>query len=213
MITFLAKTNEIVFKLIFKTPKEDKEFDTNLNKLSKLLKEKKTIETEIKNLEVVVKSQGIKSFLTIFKKIKSNPKSFWLETTSGAKAMLIPSDAYRKIDKVAFTSLNLTYGKGTAIEEFEYSIDPKLFKKYGKELLDLINKSKTIKEEDKPNLIKKETVYSVAKGAIDKVLEMKKPLNYLEDISPVFKLSNVTETNDVKQAGSILLDELSKSKK
>ncbi len=140
---------------------------------------------------------GTPTFLDLYKKDRKNPDSFILKADDDHKVMYIPKDSYAQIDEERKEVLENKYPKIDLIEEKNvFTLDPEMVVKYEKELSDLIMNSKKIDPADKGRLIINNTTYSIKKGTIDKLTEVKDDdmKELLADIRPTFDVKRIGGT-------------------
>lgn len=192
--------SEAIYKLIYKTPDENKNFDDSIIKLYKLEQDLKNTENEINKIKTTLKEKALKIYIQEYKKNQKNPKSFWLESAFNNKILFVPMDAYKKINKEKFLYLKKVYGTKFINDNIDYSIDPIIYKKYKKEINEFI--SKKVKPEDRETFININHNYTVAKGSIENLLKVENPDRLLEDICPNIQLKSITlnVTKDNKNA-------------
>lgn len=135
---------------------------------------------ELKMIEGDIKSEGKSIFISEYRKEKRTPESFKIMDESGSQAMFIVSDRYTSVDE---NKAEILRNYDLLDENVTYKFNSDLIGKYGQVLSDMIFGCGLINEEDKRHLISGEKVYSVKKGAIDR-------LNQYENIEDVFELIN-----------------------
>jgi hypothetical protein len=135
---------------------------------------------ELKMIEGDIKSEGKSIFISEYRKEKRTPESFKIMDESGSQAMFIVSDRYTSVDE---NKAEILRNYDLLEENVTYKFNSDLIGKYGQILSEMIFGCGLINEEDKRNLISGEKVYSVKKGAIDR-------LNQYENIEDVFELIN-----------------------
>jgi hypothetical protein len=70
----------------------------------------------------------------------------------------------------------------------KYSLNPEILDRLGDTISKIIMDSKLISDEDKKNLLISETVTTVKKGTIDRLLQYEDPALIFELIEPVLSL-------------------------
>lgn len=135
---------------------------------------------ELKMIEGDIKSEGKSIFLSEYRKEKRTPESFKIMDENGSQALFIVSDKYTAVDE---NKAEILRNYDLLDENVTYKFNSELIGKYGQVLSDMIFGCGLINEEDKRHLISGEKVYSVKKGAIDR-------LNQYENIEDVFELIN-----------------------
>ncbi len=141
---------------------------------------------ELKMIEGDIKTRGRELFLSEYKTIKRTPDNFKIQDDTGATCLFIVMDKYTSVDDTKAEILGQF--DGLLGEQVVYKFNPELVEKYGAVLSDLIVSSPDILEEDKANLISGERTYSVAKGSIDRLLQIANPEQVLELINPICSL-------------------------
>lgn len=141
---------------------------------------------ELKMLEGDIKEVGRDEYLKEFKKARMKPESFKLQDATGAACLFMAMDKYTTVDEGKFEVLSgfdgLVESKNT------FTVSPDMIEKYGEVLSKLIMGSKAIADEDKGQIIKGETVYSIAKGSIDRLLQYDQPETIFALINPICAL-------------------------
>lgn len=135
---------------------------------------------ELKMIEGDIKSEGKSIFLSEYRKEKRTPESFKIMDENGSQALFIVSDRYTSVDE---NKAEILRNYDLLEENVTYKFNNELLDKYSQVLSEMICGCGLIREEDKANLISGEKVYSVKKGAIDR-------LNQYENIEDVFELIN-----------------------
>lgn len=135
---------------------------------------------ELKMIEGDIKSEGKSIFLSEYRKEKRTPESFKIMDENGSQALFIVSDKYTAVDE---NKAEILKNYDLLDENVTYKFNSELIGKYGQVLSDMIFGCGLINEEDKRHLISGEKVYSVKKGAIDR-------LNQYENIEDIFELIN-----------------------
>jgi len=135
---------------------------------------------ELKMIEGDIKSEGKSIFISEYRKEKRTPEPFKIMDENGSQALFIVSDKYTAVDE---NKAEILKNYDLLDENVTYKFNSELIGKYGQVLSDMIFGCGLINEEDKRHLISGEKVYSVKKGAIDR-------LNQYENIEDVFELIN-----------------------
>lgn len=146
-----------------------------------------TLTMELAESDSLIKAEGKKVFLDIFKKEKKNPNSFIIDC-DGSVIMYIPTDNYTKIDEERAEVLASKYGEDVIDEKVEYTFNKELLEQYQEVLSELISNSKKIKEEDKANLIKATVAYKVAKGTVDTLVSAANMDEMFDDLGVIVQL-------------------------
>lgn len=113
-----------------------------------------------------------------------------------AQTMFVPSDKYISINKDRAEFLVETFGEDSVEEKTSFSFDNEMVDKYGEVLSNLIQDCDDIADSDKEKIIKAVTLYSVAKGTIDKLKEFSRTssmdiVSIVEEVKPVIAIKNV----------------------
>lgn len=130
------------------------------------------LEAHGKMIEGVIKEIGRDKFAELYAQHKSNPGSFLLKGEDGGVMMCIVMDKYLTIDGARAEELKKNFGGDSVTLKTEYKFNAELLEKYEEVLSDLIMGSDKIAEEDKPNLILQEPKWSVAKGIINRIVQI-----------------------------------------
>lgn len=142
---------------------------------------------ECKMIEGDIKKTGKEIFMKEYLIQKSTPDNFKIQDETGATCMFIVMDKYTVVDETKAEFLQ-AIGEGLVASKTTYTFNAELVEKYGGILSDLICNCPDITEEDKPNLIAGEMVYTVAKGSIDRLLQYPQPEQVFELINPILML-------------------------
>jgi hypothetical protein len=108
--------------------------------------------------------------------------------------MVIPSDKYIKIDSADLERVNYLrskYGKSIVTEDEKFYLNPKVFERNREAIEELIGNSNMITEDDKENLFIRQIEYGIAKGSIDRLLQLGTNMQQaISDLQPIFSLKN-----------------------
>jgi hypothetical protein len=153
------------------------------------------MEANGKMLEGIIKDIGKEKFAELYGVQKSNPGSFILKGEAGGAMMCILMDKYLTIDGGRADQLKQNFGADCVTCTTEYSFNPSLLEKYEEVLSELIMGSNKINEEDKSELIIAKQKWSIAKGMIDRVIQVagtdvKMVGAVLNAIQPICQLKN-----------------------
>jgi len=153
-----------------------------------------------------VRERGISEFIHAYSKEKKFTGSLNIHVsgTSGDTGgfMFIPTDRYITIDETRYEELISKYGEDIAVEETKYEMDSKLVEKWGSIISELIGNCEEIPDEDKENLIKITSSYTVKKGAINDIEKIGGSLHeatiaeVLDEIKPVYQLKGIQVIED-----------------
>jgi hypothetical protein len=142
-------------------------------------------------LRDVAKSEWAK----LYDKTGKNPGSVMLEHVNSnddtAQLMFIPQDKYITVNADRADELRSTYGEEIVEEKTTFSFDNEMIEKYGEVLSSLIEGCSEISAKDKEKIIKAVTVFSVAKGTIDKLDKYGDVSEVMENVKPVVMLKNI----------------------
>lgn len=146
-----------------------------IKKYEEAKKAKAEAEAAMAQAESIIKPEAQAKFLEEYNKTGKRPESFILSGTGHESSLLyITMDAYKKIDEDRYNYLSDTYGDDIVSDNSEYVMDKDMIQKYGAQISAAIMKAKDIPEDDKLNIIKKVENFSVAKGTIDKMVDIAK---------------------------------------
>lgn len=164
----------------------------------------KAMENEAKRLksqsETLIKQYAKEKFLDLYAKSGKRPENFILsgEVKKNETSVLhIVMDSYKKLDEDQYDYLAETYGDDVVEDSSEYVINKKMIQKYGAEISKAIMSSKGIPAEDKVEIIFKQENYNVAKGTIDRLIEIAEAAE--TDIATVFE--TIVPTQQLKVQG------------
>lgn len=171
-------------------------FEKDLARMAAIDSELATLEAERATLDAGVREAAKDSMIKLYQQKNAFPGT--LKVVAGKQSfMFITCDKYIKIDEARATELSETYGEEVITEKTVYTLNPALVDKYGQVLSDLIMGSKKISAQDKEDLIKADTAWSVAKGTIEKLRNAtfaKFNLGQLiEDLKPIFQIKSIKE--------------------
>ena len=130
----------------------------------------------------------------LFEKTGKNPGSVMLETSQGndtAQLMMVPSDKYITITPDRADLLREEYGDTIIEEKTTFAFDNDMVDLYGEIISNLIESSNDISDEDKVKIIKAVTVFSIAKGTIDKLNDYGDVSEVMESVRPIISLKNI----------------------
>ncbi len=181
-----------------KTKKDDKqsvsvpELADAIARFNSCKEEIDNLEAQLKEAEFELHERGRKEFLSLYQKQHKNPDSFFLSASGSLRVLYVPTDKYKTIDTDRKRMLDAKYeGQGVeniTTEQVEYTFNPDLLERYSEVLSELISSCDQIDDDDKAALISAKVKVSVAKGAIDRLLESPEPAEMLIDIAPVIQL-------------------------
>ena len=163
---------------------QDEDFFDKIEKLENLNKQVKSTTAKAKVISDEIKETGKEEWLKLYSDKGKNPGTVMLENRKDmdiAQAMFTPTDKYITVDENRAKELIETYDEDIVEENTTYSFDQDMIEKYAEVLSEMIENSDEIEEDDKDNIIKASTKYSVKKGTIDKLNE------YGEDIGDIFE--------------------------
>jgi hypothetical protein len=132
-----------------------------------------------------LKQIGKDKFLEIYEKRGGKPDNFNL-ADENEKILFIVSDKYKKVEPEKVSILS-DYD-GLLETTTKYSLNPEILDRLGDTISKIIMDSKLISDEDKKNLLISETVTTVKKGTIDRLLQYDDPALIFELIEPVLSL-------------------------
>ena len=152
----------------------------------------------LENAQSIIKAQGRKTFLDVFRNEHKNPDSFIIEDGQEHAIMYLPTDKYLSIDEERAVTLIEKYGDEFVTENTEFIINKDLLEKnvqikgkqksYGEILSNLIQGCKEFEEHDKENIIKATVKYQVSKGSIDKLDNTQNMGEMFDDLGIVVQL-------------------------
>jgi hypothetical protein len=164
----------------------------------------KTMEDEAKRLksqsETLIKQYAKEKFLDLYAKSGKRPENFILTgeiKKTDCSVLHIVMDSYKKLAADQYEHIAETYGEDVVEDSSEYVIDKEMIQKYGAEISKAIMSAKTIPAEDKVGIIFKQENYNVAKGTIDRLIEIAEAAE--TDIATVFEA--IVPTQQLKTQG------------
>lgn len=178
---------------------KDADFFSKIKELEQLQENMKRDKAKADMISDEVKEIGKLEWSKVYDKTGKNPGSIMLEARDGldiAQTMFVPSDKYISINEDRAKYLTETFGEAVVEEKTSFSFDNEMVDKYGEILSRLIEESDEIDEDDKEKIIKATTVYSVAKGTIDKLKDYSEEsdveiISIVEEVKPVIAIKNV----------------------
>lgn len=170
------------------------EFSKSLEKFNRLRKEAANIKSELAAVEGEIKDTGVDKFVGLYENGKRNPGSFKLESDSGEKVLVVPTDRYLKIDDERAQELKDEYGDEIVEEKTTWSFNAKLLGKYQDEISELIMGADFMSNDEKEDLIVPNVALNIKKGAINEAMTLGKGnvIDFLADIAPVVSLKQTT---------------------
>jgi hypothetical protein len=186
-----AKDDKVV--VIFKGEVSDA-----IKKYEDAKKAKAEAEAAMAQAESIIKPEAQAKFLEEYNKTGKRTESFILSGTGHDNSLLyITMDAYKKIDEERYNYLADTYGDDVVEDNSEYIMDKEMIQKYGAQISEAIMKAKNIPQDVKLKIIKKVENFSVAKGTINKMVEIAKKAK--TTISALFE--EIMPTQQLKSRG------------
>lgn len=174
---------------------EDPSFFDKIEKLEKLQDLMKKSKAQADMISDELRDLGKSEYAKLYEKQGKNPGSVMLEHVKDnddvAQLMLIPSDAYIKINDERAEELREQFGEEIVEEKTVYSFDNDMIEKYGEVISELIENSDKIAEKDREKIIKAVTSFSIAKGTIDKLKTYGEVDQMIEAVRPIVALKNV----------------------
>lgn len=141
---------------------------------------------QLKMLEGDIKTVGREVFMDLYAKHKIRPDSFKIADITGANVLFIAMDKYTAVDE---TKADILSAYDDLLEEKKtFVINAELIDKYGAVISRLIMGCKEIEDEDKTQLIQGTKQYSVAKGAIERLMQYDCPEEVFQLINPIISL-------------------------
>lgn len=139
-----------------------------------------------------VKEIAKDKFLDLYSQNGRNPNTFKMRGELGGCIMVIPQDKYIMINAERANEITKEHGSSWIEKKDEFYFNNDMLAKYEEVISDLILNSSQIADEDKGNLIKTKTTYSIKKESIDKIYNnvKTKMKEILTMINPVFQLKN-----------------------
>ncbi len=174
---------------------EDASFFDKIQKLETLQDQMKVAKAKADMISDELRDLGKSEWAKLYDKTGKNPGSVMLEHVSSnddvAQLMFVPTDKYITINEARAEELRETYGEEIVEEKTTFSFDNDMIEKYGEVISALIESCGDIAEKDKEKIIKAVTVFSVAKGTIDKFNKYGEVSEVMEAVKPVVALKNV----------------------
>jgi hypothetical protein len=166
-------------------------FDKSLQKLAELKAKMDAIETQMNLVKEEINPMGMEIFNEEYQRTGVYPESFNVQSKSGATAMWIPTDKYKKLTKETFVFLDGKYND--VVEDIiEYGLKADVLNRKG--VGEKVEKAliKAIGEELTNELITAKSTKQVKKGTIEKALTVGKGKKgnvtigeFMSDIQPV----------------------------
>lgn len=147
----------------------DPKFDKTLQKFAELKAKMDALEAEMGLVKGELNPMGMELFVEEYEKTGAYPGSFNVETPSGASAMFIPTDKYKKLTNETFDFLSGKYD-GVVTDEIEFGLNPDVLNLPG--VGEKVEKAliKALGEEMTEKLITTSSTKRFIKGAIEKAL-------------------------------------------
>ena len=166
-------------------------FEKDLERMAEIDAKMAELKAEKETLDSGVREAAKTAMIKLYSSKNAFPGT--LKVVAGSRSFLfITADRYITIDEDGANELIKKYGKEIINENTIFTLDSQLVEKYSQVLSDLIMNSKKISAEDKENLIKSTTTWSITKGTIEKLRTAafaKFNLNkIIEDIRPIFSI-------------------------
>lgn len=188
-----AKTEQKTKKAKDKVVVEVDGLEQKLLEIDSLKAQIDDLKSQLVGITDEVKDISIEKFTKLFKDQQTNPNSFIIRSGDGC-VMVVPSDKYIKIDAADLERVNYLrskYGRSIVTEQEKFYLNPKVFERNREVLEELIGNSNSITEDDKENLFLREIEYAVAKGSIDRLLQLGTNMQQaISDLQPIFSLKN-----------------------
>lgn len=172
----------------------DPNFFEKITKLEVLQDRMKSDKASADIISDELRDTGKNEWAKLFEKTGKNPGSVMLENVQGddtAQLMFVPTDKYITITPERADALKEEYGDTIVEEKTTFAFDNEMVDKYGEVISTLIEACGEISDEDKAKIIKAVTVFSVAKGTIDKLNDYGAVSEVMENVRPVVALKNV----------------------
>ena len=172
----------------------DNDFFEKVTKLETLQERMKADKAKADMIADELRDTGKSEWAKLFEKTGKNPGSVMLENVQGedtAQLMFVPTDKYITITPERADALKEEYGDTIVEEKTTFAFDNEMVDKYGEVISSLIEACGDISDEDKAKIIKAVTVFSVAKGTIDKLNDYGAVAEVMENVKPVVALKNV----------------------
>jgi hypothetical protein len=151
----------------------DTSFDKNLQKFAELKAQMDALEAQINLVKEDLKPVGMKILSEEYLKTGVFPGSFNVVSKSGATAMFIPQDKYKKLTKESFEYLDNKYNDVVA-DVVEFSLNPDVLNRPG--VSEKFEKAlvKALGEELTTELLTAKSTKMVKKGTIERALTVGK---------------------------------------
>ena len=174
---------------------EDQSFFDKIQKLEVLNDQMKVAKAKADIISDELRDVAKSEWAKLYDKTGKNPGSVMLEHVNSnddtAQLMFIPQDKYITVNADRAEELRSTYGEEIIEEKTTFSFDNEMIEKYGEVLSSLIESCGEISDRDKEKIIKAVTVFSVAKGTIDKLDKYGDVSDVMENVKPVVMLKNI----------------------
>jgi hypothetical protein len=174
---------------------EDPSFFDKVQKLEVLNDQMKVAKAKADMISDELRDVAKVEWANLYDKTGKNPGSIMLEHVNDnddtAQLMFIPQDKYITVNAERADELRSTYGEEIVEEKTTFSFDNEMIEKYGEVLSSLIEGCSEISAKDKEKIIKAVTVFSVAKGTIDKLDKYGDVSKVMENVKPVVMLKNI----------------------
>ncbi len=174
---------------------EDPSFFDKIQKLEVLNDQMKVAKAKADIISDELRDVAKSEWAKLYDKTGKNPGSVMLEHVNSnddtAQLMFIPQDKYITVNADRAEELRSTYGEEIIEEKTTFSFDNEMIEKYGEVLSSLIESCGEISDRDKEKIIKAVTVFSVAKGTIDKLDKYGDVSDVMENVKPVVMLKNI----------------------
>jgi hypothetical protein len=174
---------------------QDSSFFDKVQKLEVLNDQMKVAKAKADMISDELRDVAKSEWAKLYDKTGKNPGSVMLEHVNSnddtAQLMFIPQDKYITVNADRADELRSTYGEEIVEEKTTFSFDNEMIEKYGEVLSNLIEASSEISAKDKEKIIKAVTVFSVAKGTIDKLDKYGDVSEVMENVKPVVMLKNI----------------------
>ena len=174
---------------------QDPSFFDKVQKLEVLNDQMKVAKAKADMISDELRDVAKSEWAKLYDKTGKNPGSVMLEHVNSnddtAQLMFIPQDKYITVNADRADELRSTYGEEIVEEKTTFSFDNEMIEKYGEVLSSLIEGCSEISAKDKEKIIKAVTVFSVAKGTIDKLDKYGDVSEVMENVKPVVMLKNI----------------------
>lgn len=177
------KTDKIILEI------EDDNLYENLDYINNLDLEIQTLNTKKEDLKDIFKNIGKEKFIDIYNNQGDRVKSIQIicKNSEGLKNSVLYTinDKYNKIDKEDVKYLTNKYDDSIISENVIYKVNNDMINKYSQVISDLIINCDEIEESDKEKIISASIEYSIKKGSIDELYNIKE--SYLYDINEIYQ--------------------------